>query len=88
VKNPDSSGSSALVVNASEGVELRSVKNPDSSGSSGVRSLVSEDAAKVEVRLDKGPVYGTDDKLELVRPISASIVFVLATACEVAKLVL
>jgi hypothetical protein len=66
VKNPDSSGSSGLltgVLNTGEGVELTSVKNPDSSGSSyevvlaSSPSLVSESVARVEVRLDKGPVY-------------------------------
>jgi hypothetical protein len=99
VKKPDSSGSSGVltgVLNTGESVELTSVKNPDSSGSSYEVVLVSfplsevEYTAGVEVRLDKGPVYERDDKLELelVRPIPASIVLVLASACEVDRLVL
>jgi hypothetical protein len=97
VKNPDSSGSSGILtgmLNTGEGVELTSVKNPDSSGSSyevvlaSSASLVSESVAGVEVRLDKGPVYEKDDKLELVRPIPASILLVLGSACEVDRLVL
>jgi hypothetical protein len=97
VKNPDSSGSSGVltgVLYTGESVELTSVKKPDSSGSSYEVVLVSfplseaEDTAGVEVILDKGPVYERDDKLELVRPIPASIVLVLASACEVARLVL
>jgi hypothetical protein len=95
VKNPDSSGSSGVltgVLNAGE--ELTSVKNPDSSGSSyevvlaSSPSLVPESVARVEVRLDKGPVYEKDDKLELVLPIPASILLVLGSACEVDRLVL
>jgi hypothetical protein len=101
VKNPDSSGSSGVltgvligVLYTGESVELTSEKNPDSSGSSYEVVLVSfplsevEYTAGVEVRLDKGPVYERDDKLELVRPIPASIVLVLASACEVDRLVL
>jgi hypothetical protein len=91
VKNPDSSGSSG-VVKTGISVELRSVKNPDSSGSSGLGLVSSasevEETIEVAVRLDKGPVYETDDKLELVRPIPALMVFVLASPCEVDRLVL
>lgn len=99
VKNPDSSGSSGVltgVLNTGESVELTSVKNPDSSGSSyevvlapSSPSEVAEDTAEVEeVRLDKGPVYENEDKLELVLPIPASILLVLGSACKVDRLVL
>lgn len=35
------------------------------------------DRLEVDVRVDRGPVYGIEETLELVRPMPASIVFVL-----------
>jgi len=82
-KNPDSSGSSEVLV---------SVVSSSSSSSSGIpvssSSSASEVDAGVEVRLDKGPVYGRDDTVVLGRPIPPSMVLVLASACEVDRLVL
>jgi hypothetical protein len=68
------------------------LKKPDSSGSSGVEVVEVEDliSAKLEVNVsvDSGPVYGTEDKLELERPMPASMVFVLGSGRVEARLVL
>lgn len=84
-KKPDSSGSSGILVSVGS-------SSSSSSSSPGIpvssSSSASEVDAGVEVRLDKGPVYGRDDTVVLGRPIPPSMVLVLASACEVDKLVL
>jgi hypothetical protein len=57
------------------------LKKPDSSlGSSGVEveDLIPA-KLEVDVSVDGGPVYGTEDTLELERPMPTSMVFVLGS---------